>query len=106
MVREGLAVGSLLGSVAALVSGLEFAGFSVALRWRRVGAGLAVIAGALATVQLGPPLAVLAVDLLEPVWVWLIRGDTASPRTRVGGSVVLAAILFSAWPGVRRAAFA
>lgn len=72
MVREGLAAGALLGNLAALVSALGFAGFSVALRWRRLedslpasilGAGFAVLAGAVAAVSLGHPLAVSGNDL-------------------------------------------
>ena len=154
MVREGLAAGALIGNVAALVSALGFAAFSVALRWRRVedslpssilGAGFAVIAGTLTTAQLGQPLVIPAMDLmwcvlmgvvtmsggmilytlgsrvvssaeltllsnteilLAPLWVWLILGETASTNTLVGGSVVLAAILFNAWTGVRRMALA
>ena len=154
MVREGLAAGALIGNVAALVSALGFATFTVALRWRRVedslpssilGAGFAVIAGALATVQLGQPLVIPAMDLmwcvlmgmvtlsggmvlytlgsrvvpsaeltllsnveilLAPLWVWLVIGETASANTLVGGAVVLAAILFNAWSGVRRLALA
>ncbi len=62
MVRDGLAGGALVGNVAALVSALGFAAFSVALRWRRIedslpasilGAGFAVVAGALASVHFG-----------------------------------------------------
>ena len=44
--------------------------------------------------------------LLAPFWVWLILGETASPATFVGGGVVLVAILFNAWSGVRRLALA
>jgi len=154
MVREGLAAGALVGNVAALVSALGFAAFTVALRWRRVedslpssilGAGFAVVAGVLATVQLGQPLAIPAMDLmwcvlmgvvtmsggmilytlgsrvvssaeltllsnteilLAPLWVWLVMGETASANTMLGGSVVLAAILFNAVTGARRAALA
>ncbi len=149
MVREGLAAGALIGNVAALVSALGFAAFSVALRWRRIedslpasilGAAFAVVAGALAAIQLGQPLAVPATDLmwcllmgvvtmsggmvlytlgsrvvpsaeltllsntevlLAPFWVWLIMGETASAATFVGSAVVLAAILFNAYAGVR-----
>lgn len=149
MVREGLAAGALIGNVAALVSALGFAAFSVALRWRRIedslpasilGAAFAVVAGALAAIQLGQPLAVPATDLmwcllmgvvtmsggmilytlggrvvpsaeltllsntevlLAPFWAWLIMGETASAATFVGSAVVLAAILFNAYAGVR-----
>lgn len=152
MVRDGLAAGALVGNVAALVSALGFAAFSVALRWRRVedslpasilGASFAVVAGALATLHIGQPLAIPATDLmwcvimgvitmsggmilytlgsrvvpsaeltllsntevlLAPFWVWLIMGETASTATFIGGAVVLMAILFNAYAGVRRMA--
>ena len=57
MVREGLAAGAVLGNVAALVSALGFAAFTVALRWRRIedslpaallGSVFGVVAGAAA----------------------------------------------------------
>ena len=44
--------------------------------------------------------------LLAPFWVWLILGETASTATFIGGTVVLTAILFNAFSGVRRMAFA
>lgn len=44
--------------------------------------------------------------LLAPLWVWLVMGETASVNTLAGGTVVLAAILFNAFAGVRRAALA
>lgn len=44
--------------------------------------------------------------LLAPFWVWLILGETASTATFTGGTVVLTAILFNAFSGVRRMAFA
>lgn len=84
MVREGLAAGALLGNVAALVSALGFASFSVALRWRKtadslpfsiLGAGFAVVAGALATLQLGEPLVPQAGDL---IWCVLMGVGTLS----------------------------
>jgi drug/metabolite transporter (DMT)-like permease len=154
MVRDGLAAGALVGNVAALVSALGFAAFSVALRWQRtadslpasiLGAAFAVVAGALAALQLGQPLAIPAPDLvwcvimgvvtmsggmilytlgsrvvpsaeltllsntevlLAPFWVWLIMGETASTATFVGGAVVMVAILFNAYAGVRRMAHA
>jgi drug/metabolite transporter (DMT)-like permease len=154
MVREGLAAGALVGNVSALIAALGFAGFSVSLRWRRVesslpptilGAGFAVVAGVLATVQLGQPLVIPHADLmwcvlmgivtmsggmvlytmgsrvvpsaeltllsnteilLAPLWVWLVRGETASEGTLLGGAVVLAAILFNASAGARRMALA
>lgn len=44
--------------------------------------------------------------LLAPFWVWLILDETASPATFVGGGLVLVAILFNAFSGVRRVAAA
>lgn len=73
MVRDGLAAGALLGNIAALVSALGLASFSVALRWRRtedslpasiLGAAFGVVAGALAAAQFGQPLAVPAADVM------------------------------------------
>lgn len=40
--------------------------------------------------------------LLAPFWVWLLLGETASSGTFVGGSIVLVAILYNAFAGVRR----
>lgn len=152
MVREGLAAGALLGNVAALASALGFAVFTVTLRWRHIddslpsvviGSLLAIIAGVIATRQLGQPLAVPLADLLwcvlmgvvtlsggmilytlgskvvpsaelallsntevmlAPFWVWLLMGETASAGTFVGGAILLLAILFNAYAGVRRLA--
>ena len=73
MVREGLATGAWIGNLAALVSATGFAAFTVALRWRRLedslpasvlGALFAALAGAIAAIQVGQPLAVPAPDLL------------------------------------------
>lgn len=44
--------------------------------------------------------------MLAPFWVWLLLGETASAGTVVGGAVLLAAILFNAYSGVRRAVMA
>ncbi|HEY9550182.1 MAG TPA: hypothetical protein VIR45_11830, partial [Kiloniellaceae bacterium] len=39
-----------------------------------------------------------AETILGPVWVWLFLDETPSPRTTVGGAIVLAAILaYLAW---------
>lgn len=40
--------------------------------------------------------------LLAPVWVWLVMGETASEATLAGGAILLTAILFNAYSGVRR----
>lgn len=44
--------------------------------------------------------------MLAPFWVWLLLGETASAGTFVGGAVLLAAILFNAYSGVRRVVMA
>lgn len=44
--------------------------------------------------------------LLAPFWVWLIIGETASTATFAGGAIVLVALLFNAYAGVRRMAVA
>ena len=44
--------------------------------------------------------------LLALFRVWLILGEIASTGTFIGGAVVLAAILFDALSGVRRAVLA
>ena len=84
MVRDGLAAGALLGNIAALVSALGLASFSVALRWRRtedslpasiLGAAFAVVAGVLAAAQFGQPLAVPAADVM---WCLLMGVVTMS----------------------------
>ncbi|WP_434621138.1 DMT family transporter [Tabrizicola sp. M-4] len=84
MVRGGLATGAMLGNVAALFSALGFAAFSVALRWRRIedslpasilGAAFSVLAGTLAAMQTGQPLAIPATDLM---WCVLMGVGTLS----------------------------
>lgn len=42
--------------------------------------------------------------MLAPLWVWLLLGETASAGTFAGGAVLLVAILFNAFAGVRRRA--
>ena len=84
MVRDGLAAGAMLGNVAALLSALGFAAFSVALRWRRIedslpasilGAAFSVLAGTLAAIQTGQTLAIPAADLM---WCVLMGVGTLS----------------------------
>ncbi len=40
--------------------------------------------------------------LLAPLWVWLFLGETASPYTFLGGAVLMAGIVASAFSGLRR----
>ncbi len=54
------------------------------------------------------PLAALIATLetvLGPLWVWLLHGETAGPRTLIGGAIVMAALLaniVSEWRLARR----
>lgn len=71
MVREGLAIGAMDGNIAALVSALGFAVFTVSLRWKGVadtlpsvllGGLFSLVAGAVVAGQLGQTLAVPVAD--------------------------------------------
>jgi DME family drug/metabolite transporter len=73
MVREGLAAGAMAGNVAALISALGFAIFTITLRWGRLsdmlpavvlGGIFSIIAGALVAGQLDQPLLVPLADIL------------------------------------------
>ena len=73
MVREGLETGALAGNIAALLSALGFATFTVMLRWRKVadtmpivilGAIFSLVAGAVVAGAVGQPLAVPVSDAL------------------------------------------
>jgi drug/metabolite transporter (DMT)-like permease len=84
MVREGLAGGALLGNVAALLSALGFAVFTVTLRWRRLddtlpvvllGSLLSIVAGALIAGQVGQA---LAVPLPDALWSLFMGAATLS----------------------------
>lgn len=44
--------------------------------------------------------------MLAPFWVWLLMNETASAGTFLGGGILLVAILFNAYSGVRRMAVA
>jgi hypothetical protein len=72
MVRQGLSGGAFLGNLAALVSALGFAVFTVTIRWRGVrdtlpfvlvGSVMALTAGGIAAGVAGDPLAVPATDI-------------------------------------------
>ncbi|MDP3264912.1 MAG: DMT family transporter [Tabrizicola sp.] len=72
MVREGLAVGALVGNMAALLSAVGFGAFSVALRWGKLanmlpaallGAVFSAVAAAVVIVMLGEPFVVSARDM-------------------------------------------
>ncbi len=72
MVREGLAVGALIGNIAALLSAVGFGAFSVALRWGKLadmlpaallGAVFSALAAAVVIVILGEPFVVSPRDM-------------------------------------------
>jgi drug/metabolite transporter, DME family len=68
MVREGLAAGALAGNVAALLSALGFAAFTVALRWGRLSdmVPAVVLGGVFSTIVAGIMVATLGQPLLVP----------------------------------------
>jgi drug/metabolite transporter (DMT)-like permease len=82
LLAGGLAVSArdmgLLFAFGALNLGLGLALFVTGVRL--VPAAVAALAGTLETV-------------LGPIWVWLVHGETPSPRTVIGGAIVLAALI-------------
>jgi DME family drug/metabolite transporter len=45
----------------------------------------------------------LAEPALNPVWAWLVHGETPGPRAITGGAVILAATVINAWMDARSA---
>ena len=102
MVRDGLTGGALAGNVAALLSALGFAVFTVTLRWGRLsdtlpsvllGSFFSIIVGALVAGQIGQTLAVPVPDAL---WSMLMGAVTLSGGMvlyTMGSKVVSAAEL-------------
>ncbi len=45
-------------------------------------------------------------NILAPIWVWLLLGETATPATLMGGAMVLVAVMANAVMGARRQAAA
>jgi drug/metabolite transporter (DMT)-like permease len=102
MVREGLAAGAWIGNLAALVSALGFAAFTVALRWRRqedslpasvLGSLFAVLAAAIAAAQVGQPLAIPVPDLLWCALMGVVTLSGGMILYTLGSRVVPAAEL-------------
>ncbi|MDO8882847.1 MAG: DMT family transporter [Pseudotabrizicola sp.] len=84
MVREGLAAGAMAGNVAALVSALGFASFTIALRWGRLADMLpAVVLGGLLSM-----LAAAAVLAVQGQALWVPARDIAISLAM--GAVILA----------------
>ncbi|MEZ5912238.1 MAG: DMT family transporter [Paracoccaceae bacterium] len=102
MVREGLAAGALLGIVAALVSALGFAAFSVTLCWQRmedslpaslIGAAFAVVAGVVAASLFNQPLAIRSADLTLCVLMGVVTMSGGMILYTLGSRVVPSAEL-------------
>ena len=45
-------------------------------------------------------------NILAPIWVWLLLGETAPQSTLIGGAMVLIAVMGNAVMGARRQALA
>ena len=84
MVREGLSAGALEGNLAALISSLGFAVFTVSLRWRKVtdslpsvllGGIFSLAVGAMVAGQIGQP---LLVPLSDAAWAMAMGAFTLS----------------------------
>ena len=45
-------------------------------------------------------------NILAPLWVWLLLGETATRTTLIGGAMVLIAVMGNAYAGARRQALA
>ena len=76
--------------------------------------GAVVLTGGMALYTLGSkalPTAELTLissieNILAPIWVWLLLGETANSSTLLGGAMVLAAVMGNAVAGARRQALA
>lgn len=102
MVREGLSGGALVGNVAALVSSLGFAVFTVTLRWGKLhdtlpsvllGSLFSIAAGALLAAQAGQPLAVPVPDALWSMGMGAVTLSGGMVLYTLGSRVVPAAEL-------------
>lgn len=102
MVREGLSGGVLAGNVAALLSSLGFALFTVTLRWRRLddtlpvvllGSVFSIVAGALLAAQVGQPLLVPVPDALWSMFMGAVTLSGGMILYTMGAKVVRAAEL-------------
>lgn len=102
MVREGLAAGALTGNVAALLSSLGFAIFTVTLRWRRLddtlpvvllGSLFSIVAGVLLAAEVGQPLLVPVPDALLSMFMGAVTLSGGMILYTMGSKVVPAAEL-------------
>jgi drug/metabolite transporter (DMT)-like permease len=102
MVRQGLGGGAFLGNLAALLSALGFAVFTVTIRWRGagdtlpyvlVGSLMALTAGAVASGIAGNPLAVPAADVAWSAFMGAVLLTGGLVLYTLGSRVVPAAEL-------------
>ncbi|EYD76179.1 hypothetical protein Rumeso_02254 [Rubellimicrobium mesophilum DSM 19309] len=102
MVRDGLAGGAIVGNVAALLSSLGFAIFTVTLRWRRLddtlpvvllGSLFSIIAGILLATQIGQPMLVPVPDALWSMFMGAVTLSGGMVLYTMGSRVVPAAEL-------------
>lgn len=100
MVRDGLSGGALAGNVAALLSALGFAVFTVTLRWGKVADSLpsvllggifSLVAGALVAGQMGQTLAVPPADALWAMAMGAVTLSGGMVLYELGSRVVPAA---------------
>lgn len=111
----------LLGGVLSMIAAFGLAaalGQTVAASTRDIGISMAlgavVLTAGMALYTLGSkalPTAELTLissieNILAPIWVWLLLGETASQSTLLGGAMVLVAVMGNAVMGARRQAMA
>lgn len=73
-----------LGLLGVLQLGVPYVMYSLALRHVRAIEGILIP---------------MIEPVLNPVWVFLLLGETPGPLALVGGSIILGAVLFRAWQG-------
>jgi drug/metabolite transporter (DMT)-like permease len=102
MVREGLAVGALVGNIAALLSAVGFGAFSVALRWGKLadmlpaallGAVFSAVTAAVVIVVLGEPFVVSTRDIGISVGIGAVVLAVGMVFFTIGSRVIPAADL-------------
>lgn len=111
----------LLGGVLSMIAAFGLAailGQTVAASARDIGISMAlgaiVLTAGMALYTFGSkalPTAELTLissieNILAPIWVWLLLGETASQSTLLGGAMVLVAVMGNAVMGARRQAMA
>lgn len=111
----------LLGGILSMIAAFGLAaamGQTVAANAHDIGISMAlgavVLTGGMALYTLGSkalPTAELTLmssieNILAPIWVWLLLGETASQSTLLGGAMVLVAVMGNAVAGARRQATA